>query len=186
MREGSLEAPTRHPLDWKNDAFWNPEDLNTELERVFDICHGCRRCVSLCDSFPTLFDLIDGSETMEIDGVEKLDFRKSLGKVAWHAPCHQLVENIGSKTREVLDLIDNTEVTAIERCSGHDAIYGVSTETYEKSKKIAGGTVSRIKRLKFDYFASDCPMAPGHLGEELDLKHPETNPITLLRIAYCL
>ena len=32
-------------------------------------CHGCRRCVSLCDAYPTLFDLVDESETMEVDGV---------------------------------------------------------------------------------------------------------------------
>ena len=73
-REGSLEAPTRHPLDWKNADFYNEGSLNAELERVFDICHGCRRCVSLCNSFPTLFDLVDESDTMEVDGVDKDDY----------------------------------------------------------------------------------------------------------------
>lgn len=73
-REGSLEAPTRHPLDWKNPTFYNEPDLFRELERVFDICHGCRRCVSLCDSFPTLFDLVDNSSTLEVDGVSKRDY----------------------------------------------------------------------------------------------------------------
>ncbi|MEN3366715.1 MAG: glycerol-3-phosphate dehydrogenase subunit [Burkholderiales bacterium] len=75
-REGNLEAPTRHPLDWKSDDFYNEESLNKELERVFDICHGCRRCVSLCGSFPTLFDLVDESPTMEVDGVAKKDYWK--------------------------------------------------------------------------------------------------------------
>lgn len=75
-REGSLEAPTRHPIDWKNPEYFNEDALNTELERVFDICHGCRRCVSLCNSFPTLFDLIDESKTMEIDAVNKADYLK--------------------------------------------------------------------------------------------------------------
>jgi Fe-S oxidoreductase len=75
-REGNLEAPTRHPLDWLSDDFYNEELLNQELERVFDICHGCRRCVSLCASFPTLFDLVDESETMEVDGVAKSDYMK--------------------------------------------------------------------------------------------------------------
>jgi len=73
-REGSLEAPTRHPIDWKNPEFYNEEKLFAELERVFDICHGCRRCVSLCNSFPTLFDLVDESDTMEVDGVKKEDY----------------------------------------------------------------------------------------------------------------
>ncbi len=75
-REGSLEAPTRHPIEWRTDDFWDKNSLNKELERVFDICHGCRRCVSLCDSFPTLFDLVDESETMEVDGVAKEDYQK--------------------------------------------------------------------------------------------------------------
>ena len=74
--EGNLEAPTRHPLDWKNPEFYNEDKLMHELERVYDICHGCRRCVSLCTAFPTLFDLIDASPTFEVDGVEKKDYWK--------------------------------------------------------------------------------------------------------------
>lgn len=75
-REGNLEAPTRHPLDWQNPDFYNEESCFKELERIFDICHGCRRCVSLCGSFPTLFDLVDESTTMEVDGVAKQDYWK--------------------------------------------------------------------------------------------------------------
>ncbi len=75
-REGSLEAPTRHALDWKNPEFYDAASLDRELERVFDICHGCRRCVNLCTAFPTLFDLVDASPTLEVDGVAKADFRK--------------------------------------------------------------------------------------------------------------
>jgi glycerol-3-phosphate dehydrogenase subunit C len=75
-REGSLEAPTREPLDWKSAEFYDEGALFKELERVFDVCHGCRRCFSLCNSFPTLFDLIDESETMELDGVAKQDYWK--------------------------------------------------------------------------------------------------------------
>ncbi|MFT4854406.1 MAG: glycerol-3-phosphate dehydrogenase subunit C, partial [Bacteroidia bacterium] len=41
-REGNLEAPTRHPLGWKEEAFWDKDDLFDELERVYDVCHGCR------------------------------------------------------------------------------------------------------------------------------------------------
>ena len=75
-REGNLEAPTRHPLDWKSEDFHDEESLHKEMERVFDICHGCRRCVSLCGAFPTLFDLVDNSATMEVDGVDKKDYGK--------------------------------------------------------------------------------------------------------------
>jgi len=79
-REGNLQAPTRHSLDWRNPEFYDDAALEREMERVFDICHGCRRCVSLCQSFPTLFDLVDNSKTMEVDGVAKEDY----GKVVEH------------------------------------------------------------------------------------------------------
>ncbi len=75
-REGNLEAPTRHPIDWKNPEYYSEEKTFDELERIFDICHGCRRCVSLCASFPTLFDLIDESKTGEVDGVDRKDYWK--------------------------------------------------------------------------------------------------------------
>jgi len=76
MREGSLDAPTRHPLAWKSPDFWDQAKAEKELERIFDICHGCRRCVSLCTTFPTLFDLVDASSTLEVDGVKKEDYWK--------------------------------------------------------------------------------------------------------------
>ncbi|MBN9524598.1 MAG: glycerol-3-phosphate dehydrogenase [Alphaproteobacteria bacterium] len=75
MREGSLDAPTRHPIDWHNPEFYDEAALDAELRRVFDICHGCRRCFNLCDSFPRLFDLVDASPTEELDGVASADFK---------------------------------------------------------------------------------------------------------------
>ena len=74
--EGNLAAPTRHAIDWQNPEYYNEDATFHELERIFDICHGCRRCVSLCGSFPTLFDLVDESKTMEVDGVDKKDYWK--------------------------------------------------------------------------------------------------------------
>lgn len=76
MREGSLQAPTRHPYEWQSPDFWDEAKLEAELRRVYDICHGCRRCFNLCDSFPILFDLIDESPTMEMDGVKSGDLHK--------------------------------------------------------------------------------------------------------------
>jgi Fe-S oxidoreductase len=73
-KEGNLAAPTRHPLDWRSAEFYDRDAFLKEAERVFEICHGCRRCVSLCNAFPTLFDLVDGSKTMEVDGVAKADY----------------------------------------------------------------------------------------------------------------
>ena len=76
QREGSLEAPIRHPIDWRSPDYYDRASSEKELERIFDICHGCRRCVSLCNAFPTLFDLVDESKTGEVDGVTKSDYGK--------------------------------------------------------------------------------------------------------------
>ncbi len=75
MGEGSLEAPTRHAIEWRQADFYDPEKLDAEIRRAFDICHGCRRCFNLCDSFPRLFDLVDGSESGELDSVASADFK---------------------------------------------------------------------------------------------------------------
>lgn len=88
-REGSLEAPTRHPLGQDESWFFDEEHLATELERVFNICHGCRRCFNLCESFPTLFDLVDESETMEVDGVARQDYAKVVDHCFQCDMCYQ-------------------------------------------------------------------------------------------------
>lgn len=75
MREGSLEAPVRHPLDWTDPAFHDEAALDAEMRRVFEICHGCRRCFNLCDSFPRLFDLIDAAGDAELHGVPSASFK---------------------------------------------------------------------------------------------------------------
>ena len=444
VREGSLEAPKREPIEWQSERYYDRDDLYQELERVYDICHGCRRCVSLCDSFPTLFDLVDESDTFEVDGVDKadymkvvdqcflcdlcaetkcpylpphewgvdfphlmlrakaykhanndtkwrdkiitstdpifdtistpgiaqtanaaaknqtlrkvgdklfglhaeaplpefqpkvtskkipahypaqptstdrttgkvaiyvtcygdhnepqvvedliavlshnnievkvlqdakccgmpklelgdmkkvaqlkdanvtqftqaidegydliapipscvlmykqelplmfpddaavtkiqqhffdpfeylmlrhkaelvnVDFKQSLGKVAYHVACHQRVQNFGMKTKDFLSLIPNTEVTAIERCSGHDGTYAVKSETYDKAMKIAKPVVKRVAKAEADTFGSDCPMA-GRLiahglnqgaDDGLDEKQA-AHPVTMVRKAY--
>ena len=437
-KEGNLEAPTRHPLDWKSDAFLDEENLFKEMERVFDLCHGCRRCVSLCQSFPTLFDLVDESDTFEVDGVakpdywkvvdhcylcdlcfmtkcpytpphewnldfphlmlrakavkhkkeganlrdriltstdmmgsalarpvisnvvnganrvpglrnlldkslaishsawipqytskpmrkrladkgstgkgeaagrttgkvalyttcygnysephlgedifavyqhndidikivekekccgmpklelgdleavEKLkeanipvlarlvedgydliapvpscalmfrqelplmfpddedvqkvgaaffdpfeylmlrhkedrlntDFKTTLGKISYHAACHQRVQNMGQKTRELLSLVPDTEVKIIERCSGHDGTYAVKSEFRAASEKILKPVVRQITDADPDHYGSDCPMAGHHIENSLETGQKTEHPIALLRKAY--
>ncbi|MGI2260174.1 heterodisulfide reductase-related iron-sulfur binding cluster [Shewanella sp. GXUN23E] len=439
-KEGSLEAPTRHPLDWQSPVFYDREALNTELERVYDICHGCRRCVSLCNAFPVLFELVDESDTMEVDGVAKtdynrvvdqcylcdmcymskcpyvpphewqvdfphlmlrakavhfheqgarfrdrlitstdamgkaaskpvisaivnavnqnglfrqalesslgiasdaplptyhsntlrkratilakpiigaqvgettgkvalyatcygnynsphlaedffrvfqhndvhlevvpkeqccgmpklelgdlqavarlkeanipvlaklvdqgydliapvpscvlmykqelplmfpddpdvlkvqrafydpfeylflrhkggalkLDFRQGLGDISYHVACHLRVQNIGLKTRDVLALIPDTKINAIERCSGHDGTYAVKVETRDASVKIARPVVRKVDELRALHVASDCPMAATHITHLSESNQQPVHPMTLLRHAYGL
>ena len=439
QREGNLEAPTRHAIDWKNPDYYNEESLFAEMERVFDLCHGCRRCVSLCQSFPTLFDLVDESVTMEVDGVAKedfwkvvdhcylcdlcymtkcpytpphewnidfphlmlrgkavkykkgdvklrdriltstdnlgklagipvvagvvntfnkaknfreildqtigvhpdaklpefhskplrsrlrdhrnrhaegdpagetkgkvalfatcygnhnepqvgedlvavfehndipvtiaekeqccgmpklelgnleaveeaknanipvlarlvdhgwdivapvpscalmfkqelplmfpddpqvkkvaeaifdifeylmirnkhgklkTDFKQGLGKVAYHAACHQRVQNVGQKTKEMLALIPDTQVEIIERCSGHDGTYAVKSEFHEHAMKIGRPVVNKVKQSQADHYGSDCPMAGHHIENGLQDGRAPEHPISMLRKAY--
>jgi glycerol-3-phosphate dehydrogenase subunit C len=73
--EGSLDAPTRHIIPWRDEAFYDEPALEAELRRVFDICHGCRRCFNLCDSFPILFDAVDESPTEEVDDLSPVQLK---------------------------------------------------------------------------------------------------------------
>ena len=438
-REGNLEAPTRHPLDWTNPSFFDEENLFRELERVYDICHGCRRCFNLCNSFPTLFDAIDESESMELDTVPreaywevvdhcylcdmcymskcpyvpphewnvdfphlmlrakavkfkkgevkardriltstdsvgklagipvvaqivnasnktgvgrklldkvlgvhpdailpeyhsstlrkrlgkqadetgavvaagptrgkvalfatcycnynepgigedlaavfrhneipltlapreqccgmpklelgdldavraardanipelvklvdsgwdivapvpscvlmfkqelplmfpddadvarvrdaifdpfeylmlrhkhghlKTDFKQSLGSVSYHVACHLRVQNIGMKTRDLLQLIPETTVEPIERCSGHDGTYAVKSECHQISMKICRPVISNVTRADASHYSSDCPMAGHQIENGLDNGKAPEHPLSLLRMAY--
>jgi len=118
------------------------------------------------------------------EGKLKTDFKNSLGKVAYHAACHQRVQNIGQKTRELLALIPGTEVEIIERCSGHDGTYAVKKEFHAVSMKIVKPVADRVKNAEAAHYGSDCAMAGHHIENALkDGRAPE-HPISLIRNAY--
>jgi len=75
-KEGSTEAPTRHPVNFNDSDFLDPKKLDQEMRRVFDICHGCRRCFNLCDSFPKLFEMIDESKNEDVESLSSKEFPK--------------------------------------------------------------------------------------------------------------
>jgi len=104
--------------------------------------------------------------------------------VAYHAACHQRVQNIGQKTREVLSLVPDTAVDIIERCSGHDGTYAVKKEFHEYAMKIVKPVADRVRKSEAAHYGSDCAMAGHHIENALkDGRAPE-HPITLLRRAY--
>ena len=117
------------------------------------------------------------------DGKLKTDFKTPLGKVQYQVPCHLRVQNIGLKTRDALQLVPDTEVSAIERCSGHDGTYAVKREFHDVSKKIARPVVNRVKKAEADHFISDCPMAAEQIAQGLE-NHDAEHPMGLLRAAY--
>ena len=120
-------------------------------------------------------------------GLLRTDFARPLGKVSYHVPCHLRVQNLGLKTRDVLQLIPGTDIEPIERCSGHDGTYGVKKEFRETSMKIGRPVFSKVKNAAPDYYASDCPMAGHQIESGLGADpRPPTHPLRLLRIAYGL
>ncbi len=117
-------------------------------------------------------------------GKLKTDFKTSLGKVAYHVPCHQRVQNIGLKTKQVLELVPDTQVEAIERCSGHNGSYAVKSEFHDISMKIGRPVMERVAASECDHYFSDCPMAAEQIQNGLpDRREPES-PLQLLRMAY--
>ena len=117
-------------------------------------------------------------------GLLKTEFSNRIGKVAYHVACHQRVQRIGLKTRDILALVPETEVDAIERCSGHDGTYAIKQEFHDISMKIGRPVVNRVKKAEADAYTSDCPMAGHHISAGLDDGSQTQHPISLLRKAY--
>jgi Fe-S oxidoreductase len=116
----------------------------------------------------------------------KTEFPQAMGDIAYQVACHQRVQNIGLKTRDVLNLIPETEVTAQERCSGHDGTYAIKSETRAKSVKIARPVVRKVDQQEPDHFTSDCPMAATQIADLSEKVEKAEHPMTLLRMAYGL
>jgi Fe-S oxidoreductase len=116
----------------------------------------------------------------------RTDFKRALGKVSYHVPCHLRVQNIGLKTRDLLRLIPDTTVDTIERCSGHNGTYGVKKEFRAASMKIGRPVMQRVQSAGAQHYASDCPMAGEQIESGLEGGQEPEHPLSLLRFAYGL
>jgi glycerol-3-phosphate dehydrogenase subunit C len=133
-----------------------------------------------------IFDPFEYLALRHKSGLMRTDFTRPLGKVAYHVACHLRVQNIGLKTRDILQLIPGTVVEPIERCSGHNGTYGVKREYRDISMKIGKPVIQRVQSAGADFYASDCPMAGHQIESGLENGPPPTHPLTLLRMAYGL
>jgi Fe-S oxidoreductase len=138
-----------------------------------------------------MFDPFEYFVLRKKDGLLKTDFKQALGRVSYHIPCHARVQNMGQKTRELLESVPGTELTTVERCAGHDGTWGVKAEYFENSMKI-GRPVFRQMAQQTPagasyYVSSDCPIAARHIlqgmGEEAG-GAVKAHPLSLLRKAY--
>lgn len=133
-----------------------------------------------------MFDPFEYFVLRNQDQLLKTDFKTSLGKIAYHIPCHQRVQNIGKKTRDVLQLIPDTEITVVERCSGHDGTWGVKSEYFADSMKIGRPVFRQMAANKPDYISSDCAIASRHIEQGMGDENTaqKKHPLSLLRMAY--
>jgi Fe-S oxidoreductase len=127
------------------------------------------------------------------DGLLKKEFSKPLGKVSYHIPCHLRVQNMGQKTRELLEMVPETKVTTVERCAGHDGTWGVKSEFFDQSMKIGRPVFRLMGDAQPDYISSDCAIAGRHIQQGIGESESgagagaeKQHPITLIRIAYGL
>jgi glycerol-3-phosphate dehydrogenase subunit C len=135
-----------------------------------------------------MFDPFEYIALRHRDGLLKTDFKNGLGKVSYHVPCHLRVQNMGLRTQEVLKLVPGTEVTTVERCSGHDGTWGVKKEFFADSMKIGRPVFKAMAGTSPDYISSDCPIAARHIQQGIGAGSEalKDHPLTLIRIAYGL
>jgi glycerol-3-phosphate dehydrogenase subunit C len=179
----------------------NIPQLITMIDRGYDIVAPIPSCVlmfkqELVLMFPDdlevkkvrqhMFDPFEYLALRHKSGLLRTDFARSLGKVSYHVACHLRVQNIGLKTRDILQLIPGTTVEPIERCSGHNGTYGVKREFRDISMKIAKPVIQRVESSGAEFYASDCPMAGHQIESGLQQGTSPTHPLTLLRMAYGL
>jgi len=120
--------------------------------------------------------------TLAQQGKLNRDFRTSAGKVAYHMPCHLRAQNIGYKTRDVLSLLPNTEVTVVEACSGHDGTWAMKKENFQDSLKWGSRAFHAMAADNPDVTCSDCPLAAIQI-EQGTGRRP-LNPIEILAKSY--
>jgi Fe-S oxidoreductase len=135
-----------------------------------------------------MFDPFEYLVLRDRDGLLRKDFKRPLGKVSYHIPCHSRVQNVGQKTREVLEWVPGTEVSTVERCAGHDGTWGVKSEFFEMSMKIGKPVFRQMASTAPDVIASDCPIAGRRIEQGIDAlgeRHGRReHPLTLIRQAY--
>jgi Fe-S oxidoreductase len=135
-----------------------------------------------------MFDPFEYLSMRHRDGLLKTDFKQEIGTVSYHVPCHLRVQNMGQRTKDMLNLVPGTQVNTVERCSGHDGTWGVKTEYFADSMKIGRPVFKAMAGTSPQYISSDCPIAARHIQQGIGVESnaQKEHPLSLLRIAYGL
>jgi len=117
------------------------------------------------------------------EGKLALDFQRSPGRVAYHFACHLKVQDIGFKSRDLLQLIPGAELETLEKCTGHDGTWSMKKEFFPLSMKIGQPLFDAIPR-QADAVVSDCPLAGLQIRQATG--RTAKHPIQVLADAYGL
>lgn len=135
------------------------------------------------------YDVCEYLMVMKKTGQLATDFAVNPGRIAYQIPCHLRDQNIGFKSKELLETA-GARVDVIEHCSGHDGSWSAKREFFPLSMKIAGKAVRAIEQVPADLVASDCPLAGLQLDQAGASKHAggkaTRHPIQIVRDAYGL
>ncbi|HEU4683344.1 MAG TPA: heterodisulfide reductase-related iron-sulfur binding cluster, partial [Nitrospira sp.] len=135
------------------------------------------------------FDICEYLMRMKREGGLAADFPVRPGRVAYQIPCHLRDQNIGFKSKELMEFA-GAQVQLIEQCSGHDGAWSAKREFFELSMTIAAKAVRAIKQAPADIVASDCPLAGVQLDQAGAAAHAggkgTLHPIQVVRDAYGL
>jgi Fe-S oxidoreductase len=181
----------------------NMDALLPWIERGYDVVVPAPSCsLMLKREYPVLvpgkqatrlaertFDICEYLMRLRKDGALATDFRHKPGRVAYQVPCHLRDQNLGFKSKELMECA-GAQVAIIEKCSGHDGAWSAKTEFFPLSMKIAQKAVRLIEQVPADLVASDCPLAALQLDQAGASAHaggrPTKHPIQIVRDAYGL
>ena len=103
------------------------------------------------------------------------------GTIAYHAPCHLQAQNIGLRSRDLLKLT-GAQVSVVQKCSGIDGMWGLRSENYELSRRVAQPMKVAIEKVGADVVAGDCHLANGAIAQETGIR--PLHPLQVLARAY--
>ena len=135
------------------------------------------------------YDISEYLMKMKREGGLAMDFTQKPGRVAYQVPCHLRDQNIGFKSKELMECA-GAKVEVIEKCSGHDGSWSAKVEFFPLSMKIAQKAVRMVEQAPADLVASDCPLAGLQLDQAGAVAHAggrsSQHPIQIVRDAYGL
>jgi len=144
--------------------------------------------------FPELLDTDDarlvaentldlGEYVFKVAAAKELDreFKRKVGRVAYHLPCHLKAQNIGFRSKQILGLVAD-EVVMVDACSGVDGTWGMKKQHYDKSLAICGNLMDAIEAASPDRVSTDCPLSALRIKERSG--RDAVHPIVLLHEAY--